>query len=112
MDVRKATMTQYAVNPILKQALDAQANFAKNGWVSYGGSTIVHRFGWVTPVGERTSAVVSDCMDDYNAGSMEAKTGKKLTAGLHRDNTRLTFNLQTDGSWKISQIQFLVNIPC
>lgn len=107
---QRTVMGAVAVNPALEQVLASTAKFNENGWVDYG--TFVHHPYWTTPVGGQTTAVMGDCMDDSKAGTMEAKTGKKLTVGVLKDNTRITVVKGTDGSWKVQKIEYLVNQPC
>ena len=105
-------MAKYATDPALTHVLDATTSLVKQGRRIYGNDTIKHRFEWRTAIDGNAHAVVFDCMDDYNAGTMESKTGKKLTAGLHRDNTQIIATRQPDGTWLISDAQFLARVPC
>lgn len=109
---RVVKLSAFAVNPALQQALATAANFAKNGWVGYGAESIVHRVTWPQPIDGKSAAVIRDCMDDYNYGSKDATTGKKLTGGVHRDNTQITFVRRVTGTWAVSKIEFLVKVPC
>lgn len=91
---------------VLSQAAKEEAA----GHAEYG--SIVHRPYWSTPVGGKSTAVMNDCMNDYNAGTLDVKTGKKLQAGVYRDNTQATFMKGSDGLWRVSKIEFFVNVPC
>lgn len=107
---QKALMSTVAVDPALSLVLAGYAKFAKNGWTDYG--TPTHRPYWKTPVGGKPTAVMGDCMDDSKAGSMDIKTGRKLTVGVPRDNTRITMIKTTAGVWRVSKVEYLVDQPC
>jgi hypothetical protein len=107
---QKRLMSTVAVNPALQLVLDGYAKFAKNGWTDYG--TVSHRPYWSTPVSGKSTVVMGDCMDDSKAGSMDIKTGKKLTVGVARDNTRVTLVKGTDSVWRVQKIEYLVKVPC
>ena len=106
---QKALMSTVAVNPALQLVLAGYAKFAKNGWTDYG--TVSHRPYWSSPIGGKSTAVMGDCMDDSKYGSLDVKTGKKLTVGVPRDNTRVTA-VKTTGGWRIQKIEYLVDVPC
>ena len=107
---QKKLLSAVAVNPALQLVLDSTAKFNKNGWTDYG--SVSHRPYWSTPVNGKSTAVMGDCMDDSKAGSMDIKTGKKLTVGVARDNTRVTLVKGTDSGWRVKKIEYLVSVPC
>lgn len=103
-------MSSVAVDPALALVLQGYAKFAKNGWTDYG--SVTHRPYWPAPVAGKTTAVMGDCMDDSRYGSLDIKTGDKLTVGVARDNTRVTAVKGTDGVWRVQKVEYLVKVPC
>lgn len=107
---RLAVMKTVAVAALAATVVSQTANEEAAGRAEYG--VITHRPYWASPVGGKPTAVMNDCMNDYNAGTLEVKTGKPVRAGVYRDNTRATFFKGTDGLWRAAKIEFLVNISC
>ncbi len=107
---RLNVMTTIAVPALAATVVSETAQEEAAGQGEYG--VIVHRPYWATPVGGKSTAVMTDCMNSYNAGTLDVKTGKHLRAGTYRDNTRATFSKGTDGLWRVAKIEFLVNVTC
>ncbi len=107
---RLAVMNTVAVPAVAATVVSAAAKEQAAGQAEYG--VIVHRPYWGTPVGGKSTAVMTDCMNDYNAGTLNVKTGKHLRAGVYRDNLRGTFTKGTDGLWRVAKIEYLVNVSC
>ena len=107
---RLNVMTTIAVPALAATVVSETAKEQAAGQAEYG--VIVHRPYWGTPVGGKSTAVMTDCMNDYNAGTLDVKTGKHLRAGVYRDNTRATFSKGVGGLWRVAKIEFLVNVSC
>lgn len=107
---RLTVMKTVAVPAVVATVVSAAAKEQAAGQAEYG--VVVHRPYWATPVGGQSTAVMNDCMNDYNAGTLDVKSGKHLRAGVYRDNLRATFAKGSDGLWRVAKIEFLVNVPC
>jgi len=107
---RLNVMTTVAVPALAATVVSEAAKEQAAGQAEYG--VVVHRPYWGTPVGGKSAAVMTDCMNSYNAGTLDVKTGKHLRAGTYRDNTRATFAKGGDGLWRVAKIEFLVNVSC
>ena len=99
------TAATVAAEPLLADIMKNAAQFKKDGKDNYG--SVKHRFYWGPPVGGEDVAVVGDCMDTSHVGSLNIKTGEKLTVGLVRDNARIGFQRGPDGKWRADHIQYL-----
>ena len=66
---------------------------------------------WTQPINGKNRAVMGDCMDSSHFGTVSA-SGKKLTVGTPRDNTRTTFVRDAAGVWRVQLIQYLLDVKC
>lgn len=107
---RSTVMKTVAAPALAAAVVNKTAAEEAAGQAEYG--SIVHRPFWGTSVGGKSTAVMSDCMNDYNAGVIDVKTKKPLRAGVYRDNTRGTFVKGSDGLWRVAKAEYLVNVPC
>lgn len=107
---RLTVMRTVAAPALATAVVSRTATEEAAGQAEYG--SIVHRPFWSTSVGGKSTAVMNDCMNDYNAGVLDVKTKKPLRAGVYRDNTRGTFVKGSDGLWRVAKAEYLVNVPC
>jgi hypothetical protein len=107
---RLTLMETVAIPSIATTVVGGAAKEVTAGEAGYG--RVVHRPSWATPVGGKSTAVMNDCMNDYNAGTLDVKTGKPIRAGIYRDNFRATFTKGSDGLWRVAKIEYLENVPC
>lgn len=111
VEQQRSALAQYATDPQLSRALASAAEFKAAGKANYG--TAGHRVYWVYPVAGKSEASFGDCMDNSKTGSINVKTGEKLTVGVPRDNSWITVKRDPKtGAWKVSNLQFLVKIAC
>ena len=105
-----STIAGIAVDPIRAQVLKSARADLIIDVVTFG--QVVNHPYWTTPVAGKTTAVMGDCMDQSHYGSMFAKTKKKRTVGVAHDNTRATLVRGTDGTWRVKQIEYLLDVKC
>ncbi len=75
------------------------------------GTSIFHPY-WAQSVDGKSTAVMEDCTDTSQSGSMVAATGEKRTAGVPDNNTRATFEKGPDVVWRVKEIFFFVDLTC
>jgi hypothetical protein len=107
---RSTVLDAVSVDPIKTQILDAASKFDKEGIDYYG--SVVQRPYWVTPVNGQPYAVMRDCQDQSQYGSLYVSTGEKRSVGLERDSLQAGFILGGDNIWRVQELQYLENIPC
>lgn len=86
---RRNAASSVAVEPTLAQVLNQAKSLADNGLVVYGRS-IFHPY-WDQSVDGHSTAMMEDCTDTSQSGSMVAATGERRTVGVPDNNTRATF---------------------
>jgi hypothetical protein len=79
--------------------------------LDYYGTSVYHPY-WEQSIAGQPTAVMGDCTDTSQAGSLEISTGQHRTAGVPDNNTRVTFVKGTDAIWRVSEIFYLVDIKC
>jgi hypothetical protein len=67
---------------------------------------------WEQSVDGKSTAVMEDCTDTSQSGSMFAATGERRTVGVPDNNTRATFVKGPDGVWRVKEIFFFVDLTC
>jgi hypothetical protein len=90
--------------------LAAAADFDAKG-LDYYGAVIQHPY-WLDSISGGDVAVMRDCQDQSNYGSIYAATGEKRTVGVERDSLQVGFVRGNDGIWRVQNVQFLENVPC
>lgn len=108
--VRPSAADAVAVDPTYSNLLKYADYFNDNGRQNYG--TVKHRLSWMEPISGASQAVLSDCQDQSHFGASDAKSGKKLSVGVVRDNIKANFIKGQDGVWRISDIYYLLDIEC
>ena len=99
-----------AIDPTLTQVLEQARDLADKGLAVYGSSTF-HPY-WDQSIDGMSTAVMGDCTDTSQSGSMVLATGERRTVGVPDNNTRVTFVKDADGLWRVKEIFFLVDVKC
>jgi|SRR5664279_3370473 hypothetical protein len=107
---RQALAAQVAVDPALTNLLTDANTLNSKGWDTYGQFT--SRISWPQPVDGKATAVIADCQDASQAGSLETSTGNKTTVGVARNPLQGTFVRGQDGVWRVDQVYYLKDEPC
>jgi hypothetical protein len=107
---RQAMAAEVAVDPGLTNLLTDAKTVEQKGWDSYG--QIIHRISWPQPVDGKTTAVIADCQDTSQAGSLETSTGNKMTVGVERNPLQGNLVRGEDGVWRVQQAYYLKDEPC
>ena len=107
---RRDAASGVAVEPTFSQVLEQAKHLADNGLVVYGTSKF-HPY-WEQSVDGKSTAVMGDCTDTSQSGSIVTATGEKRTVGVPDNNTRVTLVEGSDGVWRVKEIFFLVDIKC
>lgn len=105
-----AVYERYTVEPLKTGALKRLEESVAAGKGNWGES--VHHPYWMVAIDGKPLADLMDCIDSRNTGTMNAKTGKKLTRGVEHDNTHITLSRQKDGGWKVMNVTYLPNLAC
>lgn len=107
---RQAMAAAVAVDPGLTNLLTDANTVEQKRWDSYG--QITHRITWPQSVNGQPTAVIADCQDTSQAGSLETSTGNKMTVGVPRNPLQGTFVRGQDGVWRVNQVFYLKDEPC
>ena len=107
---RQALAASVAVDPGLTNLLTDAKTVEQKGWDSYG--QIIHRISWPQPVDGKATAVIADCQDTSQAGSLETSTGNKTTVGVERNPLQGNLVRGEDGVWRVQQAYYLKDEPC
>ena len=107
---RHAMAAAVAVEPGLTNLLTDAKTVAEKGWDSYG--QITHRISWPQPVNGKATAVIADCQDTSQAGSVETSTGNKMTVGVERNSLQGALVRGEDGVWRVQKAFYLKDEPC
>jgi hypothetical protein len=107
---REALAATVAVDPIKAKMLEAGTQFDAQGLQTYG--TLGHRISWPQPINGAPTAVIADCQDASQTGSMKTATGDKATVGVPRDPYQGSLVKGDDGIWRVAQVYYLKDEPC
>ncbi len=107
---RQAAMETVAVPALATIVVTATAKDEASGKGDYG--TVTHRPFWATSVGGKATAVMADCMNTSMSGTLNIKTGQKLTVGVPRDNFRIAFVRTAANKWVVSKVDYVTNVVC
>ena len=107
---REALAATVAVDPIKAKMLEAGTQFDAQGLQTYG--TLGHRISWPQPINGAPTAVIDDCQDASQTGSMKTATGDKATVGVPRDHYQGSLVRGDDGIWRVAQVFYLKDEPC
>ena len=98
-----------AVTPTLQLMKTELTLFAETHLDNYG-HVVNHVY--ETTVKSPTTAVVKDCMDQSQFGSLYTTTGKKRTVGVARDDTTASLVKGSDGTWRVQRLAVLLDVKC
>lgn len=107
---RAARLATVAVDPLAARLLDAAARFTNEG-LDYFGAPVLNPF-WAEPVDGQGFAILRDCQDQRNYGSLYSNSGEKRTAGTDRYNVRAEFSRGNDGQWRVRELIHEEDVPC
>ena len=107
---REALAATVAVDPIKAKMLEAATALDSQGLDTYG--ALGHRISWPQPINGGTTAVIDDCQDRSQAGSLNTATGDKVTVGVPRDHYQGSLVKGDDGIWRVAQVYYLKDEPC
>jgi len=107
---RDAALDTVSVDPIKSRILDAANKSAAQG-IDYYGSVVEHPY-WIQSVSGKDFAVMRDCQDQSQYGSIEVASGNKRTVGVAKDSLQVGFVRDAEGVWRVQNIQFLEDVPC
>ena len=107
---REALVAAVAVDPTKTNMLSDGAKFDSQGLETYG--ALGHRISWPQPINGGTTALIDDCQDRSQSGSMKTATGDKVTVGVARDHYQGSLVKGDDGVWRVGQVFYLKDEPC
>ncbi|SDP06159.1 hypothetical protein SAMN04515671_2839 [Nakamurella panacisegetis] len=107
---RAALLSPITANPIKQQIIDSGIDFDKNGWATFG--SVQHRIYWGPSINGKSPAIMGDCLNTSNYGSMVKSTKKVRSRGVPRGNVHGVFVRGSDGHWRLEQLQLLPDTPC
>ncbi len=99
-----------AVPELANKMVAAAEKADREGKDNFG--EVVHSIFWQFDVGGKPSAVIADCLDQSQAGTIDTSTGKILTVGPPRTNMRGEMQLGSDGIWRVKAVTSLNDTPC
>lgn len=97
--------------PALADKLVSAAEKAQNGHKDNYGAVVHHIF-WQFEVDGKSTAVIADCLDQSNAGTIDTSTGDILTTGPQRANMRGELSRGEDNLWRVVSVTSLNSIAC
>lgn len=107
---RSGVLDGVAVDPVKSEMLDAAERFESQG-IDYYGFVTQHPY-WVAPVGGQSMAVMRDCQDQRQTGTVWVATGETRTSGGNRNSLQAGFVRGSDDIWRVRQFNHLENVPC
>ena len=107
---REALVATVAVDPTKTNMLSDAAKFDTQGLETYG--SLGHRISWPQSINGATTALIDDCQDASQSGSMKTATGDKVTVGVARDHYQGSLVKGDDGVWRVEQVYYLKDEPC
>jgi len=106
---RAAALDSVAVDPMKGKVLAAASNFDAEGLDYYG--AVTERPYWVDSIAGDL-AVMRDCQDQSQYGSVYVSSGEKRTVGIDRNSLQAGFIRGPDRIWRVQNVQYLENVPC
>lgn len=100
---RRALLEPFTADPALNRVLRGMFAAEQIGEIGYGTPTLDP----VVAEVNGDSAKVTDCQDTSETGRKKRKTGAVTTRGLARDNTVTSMKRGTDGSWRVTFVDYL-----
>lgn len=109
-ELREQALEKVSVDPIKGRILAAATDFDSQG-LDYFGTVVQHPY-WLDSISGGEFAVMRDCQDQSNYGSIYVATGAKRTVGIERDSLQAGFVRDSGGNWRVQNVQYLENVPC
>ena len=109
-ELREQALGKVSVDPIKGRILAAATDFDSQG-LDYFGTVVQHPY-WLDSIAGGEFAVMRDCQDQSNYGSIYVASGQRRTVGIERDSLQAGFVREADGTWRVQNVQYLENIPC
>jgi len=107
---REALAATVAIDPTKSKMLEAGTQFDSQGLRTYG--ALGHRISWPQPINGKSTALIDDCQDASQTGSLETATGNKVTVGVPRDHYQGNLVKGDDGVWRVAEVYYLKDEPC
>ena len=107
---RSAALDAVSVDPSKGRVLDAASRLEEDG-LDYYGDVALHTYS-IDLDADGSQAVLMDCQDQSQYGSIYVATGKKRTVGVDHNHTQARFVLGDDGVWRVQNVQYIENVPC
>jgi hypothetical protein len=107
---REPLIATVAIDPTKSNMLNDAAKFDAQGLQTYG--SLGHRISWPQPINDASTALIDDCQDASQTGSMNVATGNKITAGVPRDHYQGNLVKGDDGVWRVAEVYYLKDEPC
>ena len=107
---REALIATVAVDPTKANMLTDAGKFDSQGLQTYG--ALGHRISWPKSIDGASTALIDDCQDASQSGSMNTATGEKVTVGVPRDHYQGSLVKGDDGVWRVEQVFYLEDEPC
>jgi len=107
---RANALGDVSVDPLKTKILDAASNFDSQG-LDYYGAVVEHPY-WIDPIAGGEFAVMRDCQDQSQYGSVFVASGEKRTVGVEKINLQVGFVRGPDEIWRAQNLQHLTNVPC
>jgi hypothetical protein len=105
-----STVGKVAVERVYSLLLKQGRALLTAGIGSYG-ERILDPF-WTKPVGGKKTAVLGDCQDGSNAGTVVVKSGFKRTVGKAHTNMQGTLVKGPDNVWRVQEVVYFPNLKC
>lgn len=97
--------------PALADKLVSAAEKAQNAHKDNYGAVVHHIF-WQFEVDGKSTAVIADCLDQGNAGTIDTSTGDILTTGPQQANMRGELSRGEDNVWRVVSVTSLNSTAC
>ncbi len=105
-----AAVASVSVDPTSKGMLAEYATSLTQKLTDYG-YVVTHPY-WQQSINGSSTAVMGDCQDQSNFGSVSTVSNDKRTVGVAHDNIKATLEKGADGIWRVELIEYLTGVPC
>lgn len=107
---RAAALGSVSVDPLKSRVLKDASDFEAQGLDNYG-SVVLDLYS-IEFSADGASAVIHDCQDQSEFGSLYVATGKKRTVGIAHNHAQAGLIRGPDGVWRVQTLQYVENVPC
>lgn len=109
-DNRDSILSEVSIDPIKSEILDVAKRFEFEGIDYYG--SVIHDTYWASAIGGSNYAIIRDCMDQSQYGSLYVSTGETRSTGVPRDHIQGGFTRGDDGVWRVQNFQYIIDVKC